>query len=78
VKPRSKKIILGILAGLFLAAGLWAANLCIYQYWASDFPTDPHRHWHAAWGNRFFCLALLFFSGFFYLLWRIRKTKSAA
>jgi hypothetical protein len=77
VRPRSKKIIHIVLAGLFPAAGLWTANLCAYQYFAADFPADPNRHWHAAWGNRFFFLALLFFAGFSYSLWRVGKIKSA-
>jgi len=76
-RPRAKKIILRILAGLFLAAGLWAANLCMYHYWASSFVSDPNRQAHAAWGNRFFCLAAILFGGFVYLLWLIRKKKNA-
>jgi hypothetical protein len=78
VRPHSKKIILGILAGLFFAVGLYTANLCAYQLFLADFPADPNRNWHLAWGNRFFFLALFFFAGFSYSLWRFRKIKSAA
>ena len=73
-----RKIILGILAGIFLTAGLWSLNLSTYHYYGADFPNDPDRRWHLAWGNRFLCLALIFFVGFFYSVWRIKKTKNAA
>jgi hypothetical protein len=66
---------LGILAGLFLPRGLGPGIFASMHYRAADFPTDPHGHSNAAWGNRFFCLALLFFTGFSYLFWRVRKTK---
>ena len=78
MQPRTRLIALGILAALLFAVACWTANLSTYHYFAADFPSDPAREWHKMWGNRFLGVTILFFAGFAYLLWLLRKAKRGA
>jgi hypothetical protein len=74
--PRSRKIVLGVVAVLLLALTLWLANQAMAHWFFADFHNESAKG-HESWGNRFALLALILLLGFLYALRLLVKKKSA-
>jgi len=75
--PRSRRITLGVLAGLFFALVLWLANLAVAHWFFADFHSESARRYEIL-ANRFALLALTLLLGFVYALRLLLKNKKSA